>query len=155
MRYIHISLVITEWGYWAGTRLHGRVEYFVRTMTAHAEDEGKKSLLKRLSVIVEPSPMQYQIMEEYMFALGALCALNPIAEVCIMVVPEWFKKCIEMKVKGLGRDVEVVDWKNKGRGGEKVGVRRKWFQPMLEWKDFAARNGIGLPEGVDRFWAAE
>jgi len=114
-------------------------------MKQHVEDEGKKSLLRKLTICVESKG---ESVETYMFAFEALCALMPIPKVSVTGVPEWFATCVEMKIKGRGGDVAKVKV-----GGKKKA--RKWYQPVYEWRQFAARNGVEMPDGVDGFWAVE
>jgi hypothetical protein len=71
-------------------------------------------------------------------------------------------------IQGKGGDVLETDWPlvmtkrklktTRFRWTEVTKVSwvstRKWYQPMLNWKEFAERNGLHVPADVDRFWAA-
>lgn len=96
-----------------------------------------------------------------MFALESLAALRGIGEVQIKGPPDWFKQCLETCVRGEGGDVQEVEWplvevkrrKDCVSKPKKSSVTtRKWYNPMLNWKEFAERNGIAAPENIDRFY---
>lgn len=97
-----------------------------------------------------------------MFALEELAALRGVEEVDVTGVEPWFARCLECVMTGKGGDVREVDWplveitrqKGTSKKRKKAWVTsRKWYQPMLDWKEFAERNGIEIPETIDEFYA--
>jgi len=172
MRHIRLVLDINETGYWPGTRHRARLEHFVRVIKEYAEDDGKKSLLQGLSIGIAHNGKEraydqqledawretepFRCVEKYMFALESLCLLMHIPKVSVTGVPEWFGKCLEKKIKGMGGDVTKTVWPaTLGNGKQQPGTARKWYQPVYEWREFAAKNGVEMPEGADGFWEVE
>jgi hypothetical protein len=102
-----------------------------------------------------------------MFGLESLTALRGIKHVAIKGVPEWYAECLEVCIKGKGGEILETEWpiaevrrKKKsmwqnGKGKIAWATSRKWYQPKLDWKEFAERNGVGLPEDVDKYWMYE
>jgi hypothetical protein len=110
-------------------------------------------------------------VEMYMFGLESLAALRGVKDVSISGLPEWYARCLTLCVQGTGGEVLETDWPlvQVERGarlaspwGQKDTKRkrymvtaRKWYQPMLNWREFAERNEIEVPADIDKFWAVE
>lgn len=105
-------------------------------------------------------------LEKYMFGLESLALLRGIKDVQVNGLPDWYAKCMQLCIQGKGGQVQETDWPQlqvkRSRGRGKLDSRkttthwvtlRKWHQPMLNWKEFAERNDITLPDDIDRFWA--
>ena len=155
------------------------MEYFVEVLKEHADDENRKSLLQDLAVEVRLgngahymriNPSCYISQppadsEKYMFGLESLASLRGIKDVEISGVPEWYAKSLQLCIQGNAGEVQEVNWPlievKRRRGGSTSKTikgwvtTRKWYQPMLNWKEFAERNGITIPEDIDKFWVAD
>jgi len=163
LRRIRLVLDIDAWGYAAGTRHRARVQHFVNVLNEHANDKDKQSCLRRLTVVIARDGEDYAYDEatenwhqaqkfrpvkKQMFALEPLVFLLEVKEFKVVSVPEWFAKCLAMCVQCKVGKVTGYRWPRKGVKG----TTKKWHQPALDWIEFARRNGIDLPEGVDKLW---
>jgi hypothetical protein len=165
--------VLDDTSRWAVPRQRARLEYFVQILKQHADDENRKSLLEELVVEVRlpdaPDADAPDVdVESYMFALESLTALRSIKKVTITGVPDWYAQCLTLCIQGKGGDVPQTDWplvvvkrtleptKSRFRKMKKDAwvSTRKWYQPMLNWTEFAERNGVVVPADVDKFWVA-
>jgi hypothetical protein len=94
-----------------------------------------------------------------MFVLEPLAALQGIQDIAVYGAPEWFQRCLEMRIRGQGGDLKTLDWPTKAvrrqkKGNQKkvkveVSTRQGW-QPLFDWKRFAVRNDIPLPEDIHK-----
>lgn len=178
LRSICIDFVMDSSVHWAVKRQRARLDFFVEILKAHADDENRRSLLQELTVNVRTVPddayvpPQYPDVETFMFGLESLAALRGIKDVRVTGVPEWFARCLQVCIRGKGGEVVETDWpqvqiKRKVLTPEEKTMRydwqkkkfktawvttRKWWQPVFDWKEFAERNGIEVPEDIDQFW---
>lgn len=175
LRSVELVVSLDDNNNWVVKRHRGRLDHFVQIIKQHADDINQKSLLKYFKVRVEffleteaPFSTAYtwyrrpaKNVEKFMFGLESLAVLRGIEEVEVAGVPEWYAKCLELCIQGKGGDVEEINYplveikRTKGWGGPKRKVwvsTKKWYQPALNWKEFAERNGIGVPEDIERFW---
>ncbi|KAI2483465.1 hypothetical protein Ptr902_05782 [Pyrenophora tritici-repentis] len=165
LRHIRIDLVANNY-HWAVKRQRARLEYFVEILKMHADDADKKSLLEHLEVHFTMTPRNFLFprdIEESMFVLESLASLRGIKHVDFTGLPDWYSNCMQLVIKGEGGDVEMTDWplmEVKRRTyllNNRMKVHwvtsRKWYQPTLNWKEFAERNGVDVPEDIDKFWA--
>ncbi|KAF1939966.1 hypothetical protein EJ02DRAFT_407434 [Clathrospora elynae] len=174
LRRIAIDIVLNEYSHWAVQRQRSRLEYFVEVLKAHADDENKKSLLQELKVGFKRQFSDYNYnndpalhtsrAEKFMFGLESLAGLRGIKDVQITGLPEWYADCLQLCIQGKGGEVQLADWPlvevtrrkdSWNRQKQKIPVTsRKWYQPMLNWKEFAERNNVPLPDDIDKFWIA-
>jgi hypothetical protein len=177
LRSIQIDMCLNDNTHWGVKRQRARLEYFVSVLKDHSDDEHKKSLLQELSVTMSHlhrsvrqaryhprPPASRRITEEmYMFSLESLTTLRGIKHVDIKGVPQWYAKCLELCIQGKGGEVQETKWpmvqikrkkKNMWQRGKTAWVTsRQWYQPTLDWKEFAQRNGVEVPTDVDKYWA--
>ncbi|KAJ4363067.1 hypothetical protein N0V83_010187 [Neocucurbitaria cava] len=171
LRSIHINVRLDQHGRWTVIRQRARLDYFVKILKEYADDENKKSLLQELKIELKPPTSNGRVgvlpptteIEQYMFSLESLASLRGIKHVEVIGPLDWFAQCLRLCIQGKGGDVQEVEWplvkiqRRRGLTRQKKDAwvtTRKWYQPMLNWKEFAERNGIPLPEDVDKFWAA-
>jgi hypothetical protein len=183
LRHIHIDVVPEIDSHWAVKRQRARLEYLVEILKEHADDDNQKSLLQDLKVDFRPACDDRRAQrrhfrrlyrqfhapprsaEKFMFGLESLASLRGIKDVQITGLPEWYAKCMQLCIQGKGGQVQETDWPRvqvkRRRGGSSTRKKtqwvtlRKWYQPMLNWKEFAQRNDIAVPDDIDRFWEAE
>ncbi|KAH7072455.1 hypothetical protein FB567DRAFT_203593 [Paraphoma chrysanthemicola] len=184
LRSIHIEVLLNGNSHWTVKRQRARLDYFVAVLKEHSDDDNRKSLLQELRVNVRiPTveglsyfPPGFRISlqhaahalktpDKFMFGLESLATLRGIKDVKITGVAEWYAQCLQLCIQGKGGDVLETDWplvevkrtKNHwSKQSKKTWVStRKWYQPTLNWKEFAERNGIEVPDNIDRFWMAE
>ena len=155
--------------------LQDGLKRLVTELTKDVDAKNRKSRLKNLTICTEYENYRFgeddKGKEEYvlraeksMFALEPLVHLRPalnVREVTVMGIPTWFASCLEMYIRGDGGHVNKVDWptrpmeirnKNQQLKREAFVSLRTWHQPVYDWREFANRNGIELPEDVGRFW---
>ncbi|KAF2125127.1 hypothetical protein P153DRAFT_253500, partial [Dothidotthia symphoricarpi CBS 119687] len=175
---IHLSISLDHSPgveHWTVTRQRARLAYFVEILNQHANDKTRKSLLQHLVINVSciasarhnpktpspPLPLPSIPVEKFMFALESLAALRGVQNVQITGVPDWFARCLQLCIRGRGGDVREVVWpvvevvRKRGvyrKARTKWVTTRKWYQPMLDWREFAQRNGVVMPDGVDALW---
>lgn len=157
-----------------------RLECLVEVLKTHAGDEEQKSLLQELKIEVNmlgenqggycrhrarrrnPLPVPESV-DKFMFGLESLAALRNIRKVEFIGLPDWYTQCLELCIQGKGGDVLETNWplvqvkrqRDYTKRAKKVWVSaRKWHNPTLNWKEFAERNNIAIPEDIDRFWSA-
>jgi hypothetical protein len=179
LRSIHISIRLNDHTHWAVKRQRARLEYFISVLKEHSDDENKKSLLQELKVtfgkLHRPGfvaryylsrplapPRTLTPEEKYMFGLESLTVLRGIKHVSIQGVPEWYAKCLELCIQGKGGEVKETEWPmvqvtrqkrtmwQKGRTA--MVTSRQWYQPKVDWREFAERNAVNVPGDVERFW---
>jgi hypothetical protein len=181
LRSICIDFVINSNAHWAVKRQRARLDFFVEILKEHADDENRKSLLQELRVNVRGvadntySPPLEPDIETFMFGLENLAALRGIKDVNITGIPDWFAQCLQVCIQGKGGEVQETDWplvqvKRLKLSPEQKVVRyewerkkvkkawvttRKWYQPVYDWKEFAGRNSITVPDNIDDFWAVQ
>lgn len=181
LRSIRIDCVIDLDSHWAVKRQRSRLEYFVTILKQHADDENRKSLLEDLHVhfrikSTDQPPASYghrylnkisKPSETFMFGLESLATLRGIKDVRITGVPQWFAQCLTLAIQGKGGDVLDAEWPQEevkrtkltdsgNRKTKKAWVsKRQWWQPVLEWREFAMRNGVELPKDIDSCWEVD
>ena len=91
-----------------------------------------------------------------MFSLESLAHITGILSASIDGVTAWFAQCLEMRICGEGGEFKPLNWpkkttKRKDEDGniKRVPKRESW-QPLLDWKNFAQRNGIAFPKNAER-----
>ncbi|PVI04536.1 hypothetical protein DM02DRAFT_651484 [Periconia macrospinosa] len=99
-----------------------------------------------------------------MFVAEPLARLKGVEHVECVGFDPWFGSCLEMCVKSEGGDVKEIDWpvrqirrrKNKSglRGRKSIAEisKRQWWQPKLDWREFALRNGVAYDPNYDHFF---
>jgi hypothetical protein len=177
LRKIHVEI---EPGYpsqdhWCIKRLRSRLGYFVEVLKDRADDQSQKSLLQELKInfklppswIEEKSGHLWDV-ERLMFGLESLAPLRGIKDVQFTGIPEWYAKCMQLSIQGKGGEVHETDWPlvqvKRPRNTKKFwstrkktkqwASTRKWYQPTLDWKEYAVRNNIPIPDDIDNFWVA-
>ena len=182
LRSIHIEVVLDVTDRWAVKRQRARLEYFVKILKQHSDDEDRKSLLEELTIEVQvpvPQANSYIPMyetntnpkdaEQCMFGLESLASLRGIKKVTIMGVTDWYAQCLQLCIQGKGGEVLETDWPlvqvkrtmntTQNRWTKKTKTvwvtTRKWYHPTLNWKEFAERNNIEIPADIDKFWGTE
>jgi hypothetical protein len=174
MRSIHIHMILDADSHWVMKRQRARLEYFVEILKAYADDDDRKSLLQELNVEVSTDTAKTQSRfdrpnyfpppkdsEQFMFGLESLATLQGIKDVKVTGVSEWFAQCLQLCIQGKGGEVQETDWplveviRSRGLASnkrKKVWVStRKWYQPTLNWNEFAERNKINFPADIDKF----
>jgi hypothetical protein len=181
LRSIHININLNDHTHWSVKRQRARLEYFVSILKQYSDDTHKKSLLQDLKVTFgklhrtlhnaryHPRPLvtapAHRREEKYMFGLESLTTLRGIKDVEIVGVPEWYAKCLELCISGKGGEVKETEWpvvqvtrkkKTVGQKGRTAWVTsRQWWQPVVDWREYAERNGVEVPGDVERFWVGE
>jgi hypothetical protein len=143
------------------------LEYLAEILRENIDDESQKSLLEMLRVKVEPWPPSHKVprLDKFMFCLESLVSLRGIEHVQITGLPDWYATCLQLAIQGQGGEVKEVDWpliivKRRKKSGTRRYTKysvtsRKWYQPTLNWKEFAERNNVLVPEDIDKYWAFE
>ncbi|KAL6703876.1 hypothetical protein ACN47E_009010 [Coniothyrium glycines] len=181
LRSIKIKLPLNCQGHMSLKRQRARLEYFVEVLRDYADDENRNSLLQELTVNVDMDPSvsdlygntshlhpahpahDQSVVEKYMFGLDGLTSLRGIKDVEINGLPEWYAKCLQLCVQSKGGEPEETNWPlievKRRRPGASYGPKlmswvttRKWHQPKLNWKGYAERNEVPLPDDIDKFW---
>jgi hypothetical protein len=173
--YIEVTPASDSKGHWVMERQRSRLEYLVEILKEHADDHSQKSLLQelmidfKLPVILSLHDSSRQRnTEKFMFGLESLALLRGIKDVQFTGMPEWYAKCMQLSIQGKGGEVHETDWplvqvkrpRNikrswSTRKTSRWASTREWYQPTLDWKEYAVRNNIPIPDDIDRFWAAE
>lgn len=176
LRRIELTLTANDLTSWSKARLRARIQYFVDILQEHAEDANKQSLLTQLHIQIRArqrsdrctrpsSSFRYLRRQESLrdrtvpdtlvFVLEPLASLQGISDITLRGAPEWLKQCLEMRIRGEGGELETLNWPTKTVKRQQKGSRRKievevstrhGWQPTLDWKQFATRHGIELPE---------
>ena len=168
--------------YWVNTRQRGRLKLFVDILKEHAGDtnHGTASLLTNLTLefwrgftdhsgnfiqgdsFARGMPPTKAEAEAGQFCLEALLPLHGINKVTVggMVSP-WFAQCLTLSLQSNDEAMKPAEIEFPSiEVQRKVGKRWRtstvstwqWHMPTVDWKGFARRNGIELPDDVDRFW---
>lgn len=166
LQHIMLRIEIDEDSSHAVVRQRARTQYFVDVLKEHAEDHNKKSLLKTLEVrirghFLHPADRRARI-DTHMFVLEVLTGLQGIGDVKILGLQPWFAQCLSLHLTGQGgQAVSKLDWpmrvtrrrRSTFAKFQKTEVTtREYWQPMLNWKEYAVRNGIELPEDIDKYF---
>ncbi|EAT79883.2 hypothetical protein SNOG_12585 [Parastagonospora nodorum SN15] len=171
LRSITVDVSINDSSHWDVKRLRTRLDYFVEVLKQHADDANQSSLLTQLTVYMAdrshlhwrmrnvgpPMASERPEIDKYMFGLESLVGLTGIKDVTVGGVPEWYAKCLQLCVQGRGGEVKETEWPLvKVKHAKKKKVKwvstRQWWQPVWNWKEFAERNGVEMPENVDKYW---
>lgn len=170
VRSIDIKFVLNDPSHWAVKRQRSRLEYFVEVLKEHMDDDARKSLLSDLKVTITETNYARQsferkhsrFLEQFMFGLESLAALRGIKHVRVDGVPDWYAQVLQLVMQGKGGELKETEWplvrvkRVTVKSTRFVRVSsRKWYQPVFDWKEFAQRNAIELPEDIDRFWEEE
>jgi hypothetical protein len=108
-------------------------------------------------------------VDTYMFALESLVEFRRIPELTVSVVAPWFALCLELCIRGEGEGIKKIQWpvydelflqgivglRKAGPSTVKVLTSaRMYYQPLLDWREFAKRKGVEIPDDVSiaRFW---
>lgn len=173
LRSVNIFVILNCVSHMSVKRLRARLEYFVEVLQEYADDKDRRSLLQALRVDVVLSSKdhpEYRAVpiltqcETFMFGLESLASLCGIKNVEITGLPDWYAKCLQLCIQGQDREVNGINWPliEVKRRGSKHNARRtsawvttrKWYQPMLNWKEYATRNNIPLPGDIEKFWTS-
>lgn len=83
--------------------------------------------------------------------------MTGVDEVTCGGIPPWFGECLAMRIRGQGGELERLHWPTvKTKKRRKVEYSRaktvevsawKSWDAILDWLDFAQRNGILVPDG--------
>ncbi|KAH3952311.1 hypothetical protein HBH53_049740 [Parastagonospora nodorum] len=171
LRSITVDVSINDSSHWDVKRLRTRLDYFVEVLKQHADDANQSSLLTQPTVYMAdrshlhwrmrnvgpPMASERPEIDKYMFGLESLVGLTGIKDVTVGGVPEWYAKCLQLCVQGRGSEVKETEWPLvKVKHAKKKKVKwvstRQWWQPVWNWKEFAERNGVEMPENVDKYW---
>ena len=181
LRHIELTLTINEVISWGTTRLRARTQHFVDILREHSGDTNKQSLLTQLRVYIRDSRspssrccrprsgfdvsrrweklQDRTVSHRLVFVLEPLASLQGIQDIAVYGAPEWFQRCLEIRIRGQGGDLKTLDWPTKVVRRQQKGYRRKvevevctrqGWQPIFDWKRFAACNNISLPEDVHK-----
>jgi hypothetical protein len=151
--------------HWTQKRIRGRLDHFLSVLKEHADDESKRSLLTDLRVVLISERTDIGVM----WSLESLTALNGIqtVEICHatdsilyrVYLPVWYRRCLELCIQGKsGAPPARINYplkqiKKTNSVGRKVKTwvtTKKWFHAELDWRAFAERNGITIPNDVVR-----
>jgi hypothetical protein len=101
---IPISGIATHW---TAKRHRARLDYFIRILKEHADDEDQRSLLERLTVHADWGRSQ-----NVMYNLESLTSLRGIQDVDIKgnYLPTWYSKCLQLCVQGKGGNLLSIDY---------------------------------------------
>jgi hypothetical protein len=148
-------------------RERDHLQHFVDTFNDRAEDSDQHSVLHTLKVrIPEHITVVLGIDRGEMFDLEVLSGLKrQLKKVTIEGPPSWFAQCLVLHLTGRGGPpVSTLSWptKLKRRKTTRVPSKQKWkfkrvttrqfWQPTLDWREYALRNGIELPDDIDRYF---
>jgi hypothetical protein len=151
-------------------RERDHIQHFVDAFNDRAEDPDQHSMLHTLKVrIPEGEPRAGE-----KFELEVLSGLKrQLKKVTVEGPPEWFAKCLVLHLTGRGGPpVSTLSWPTKlVRQKPPKLVRRKttrvpsmqkskfksvstrqFWQPTLDWREYALRNGIELPDDIDKYF---
>ncbi|KAJ4361387.1 hypothetical protein N0V95_001898 [Ascochyta clinopodiicola] len=151
---------------------------FVEIISAHGEDAFNRSMLKRLKVRLEvdghkceydelapassaAASMFYlanRRIEDCMYTVETLTKLPKVERVKILGPQAWLVQCLETCIQaGGGSAVLELCWptkkvrKTKHHAAYRRSLRSA-NQPILDWQQFAQRNGIVLSESITNFY---
>jgi hypothetical protein len=184
LRCIELTLMANDLTSWTRARLQARTQYFVDVLQEHAKDASKQSLLTKLDVRIAVRERSYRcsrprwsfedlrrkrdseirtVPDRLLFALEPLASLQGTPDITVSGVPDWFKKCLEMRIRGDGGELETLNWptkivkRQKKENRKKIEVEvstRQGWHPVFDWRQYAARNSISLPEKIDTCFPA-
>jgi hypothetical protein len=171
LRSIYIEVILNDNSHWGVKRQRARLEYFIEILKQNADDDNKKSLLQELKVTMSDRvtktwhnrcsrPPHQLDKEKYIFGLESLVGLRGIKDVEVTGVPDWYAQCLQLCVEGKGGEVKETDWPKvqakKGKAwSKKLVSTRQWWQPMLNWKEFAEQNRVECPKDIEKYWMDE
>ncbi|OAL47871.1 hypothetical protein IQ07DRAFT_646084 [Pyrenochaeta sp. DS3sAY3a] len=171
LRSIEIKLVLNDPSHWGVKRERSRLQYFVDVLKEHMDDDAHKSLLTDLKVTITETTFARTAFErrrpsrfltQFRFGLESLTALRGIKYVRVDGVPDWYAQGLQLVIQGKGGELKETEWPLVRV--KRVTVKRtrwvevcsrKWYQPVFDWREYARRNAIELPEDIDRFWEEE
>jgi hypothetical protein len=164
MRNIEMVIEARRHDHWAMKRHRSRLEYFVSVLKQYADDDNQKSLLTYLQIKYErphsdtwAGNLHYQ--KQHMYGLESLASLQGIKHVDVEGehLPDWYAKCLQICINGTGGDVLPIDYpdikiKKRIPGFHKRyemvwQTTRAWHHPILNWDEYAERNGVDMPAG--------
>ncbi|KAH7121007.1 hypothetical protein B0J11DRAFT_581768 [Dendryphion nanum] len=98
---------------------------------------------------------------EMTFGLESLASFHGVKDVKIEGdVPDWFASCLELSIQDKGGDVLELEYpevmtKKVARSSERtkrtkwvMKSTKRWYDPKYNWKAFADRNGIEMPNDL-------
>ncbi|KAF2995115.1 hypothetical protein E8E13_004224 [Curvularia kusanoi] len=137
-------------------RRRSQLQHVVNMLGDHGENT-VKALLRSLEVRdPQPRPIQSGEIDKSMFALEVLSGLKGLTEVKFEGIPSWFSECLVLQLTSRGGpSVSVLSWPTtmkKHKKKQKLVTSRAYWQPTLDWKEYAIRNGIELPADVDIYF---
>jgi hypothetical protein len=148
-------------------RERDHLQHFVDAFNDRAEDPGQQSALHTLKVrISEYITVVLGTDLGENFTLEVLSGLKrQLKKVTVEGPPSWFAQCLVLHLTGRGGPpVSKLSWptKIKRRKITHVPSKQKWkfkrvstrkdWQPTLDWREYALRNGIELPDDIDRYF---
>lgn len=176
LRRIDLEVNIDQVSSYTFMRHRARLRHFVDVIKEHADDDSKRSLLKRLHVHLDTlrlgdAPLQtpaanneevVTVGGRHMFVLEVLASIQVIPKVLVSGVSRWFKQCLKLRMREGGK-LEEVKWPTKivkrkvdeYKRAKKTEVStRQARQPTMDWRSFAERNRIELPSNIGSFFPA-
>lgn len=140
-------------------------------LTVHLGPVQRRQTFSRCSMPHVPH-ITRSTLDNYMFGLDSLAELRGIVEIRVTGVPEWYARCLELCIRGEGGEVQRTEWpvvekkkkkkaKKTARGqvkrskGAKMISTRRWWQPVMNWMEFAEKNGLEMPVDVGEYWMIE
>ena len=134
LRRIELALMADDLTSWTQLRLQARTRYFVDILQEHAGDANKQSVLTQLDVSIgvrersiprarpcwvfedlrrmEKSETR-TVSDQLLFALEPLASFQGISDITVRGAPDWFKQCLEMRIRGEGGELEILNWPTK------------------------------------------
>ena len=148
-------------------RERDHLQHFVDAFNDCAEDPGHHSALHTLKVRI-PEHITVVLGTDLgeMFTLEVLSGLKrQLKKVTVEGPPPWFAQCLVLHLTGRGGPpASKLSWptKIKRRKITRVPSKQKWifkrvttrkdWQPRLDWREYALRNEIELPDDIDRYF---
>ncbi|KAF2999776.1 hypothetical protein E8E13_005526 [Curvularia kusanoi] len=171
LRHVKLFLQTDGHSHHGFKRLQTGLQLFVNAFNKSHDDPTKSSLLETLELhVVDSNPIQPWMakassLNKHIFALEVLADLKkPLTQLkTISLLPAWFSSCLALQLTGRGgRSTATLAWSTKvvkssqnmygKRKRAKVVETRAYWQPRLDWREFAARNGIEMPEDAGRYF---
>lgn len=97
-----------------------------------------------------------------MFTLEVLSGIKRLEKVTVEGPPSWFAECLVLHLTGRGGPpASTLSWPTECRmrsvhaPGERKWQRaatRQFWQPTLDWREYALRNGTEFPNDIDRYF---
>ncbi|KAF2180602.1 hypothetical protein K469DRAFT_692793 [Zopfia rhizophila CBS 207.26] len=165
LRKVELVLRLSRADRWAHRRHCARLQHFAEALGG--KDGADSGMLKHLKVRFDSQVRYvcgcraktiYVKSTKYMYALESLTHLRGIEKAEVLGVDDWFAKCLEKAITGTGGEVQEIDYpylvvKRKANGGQRkkrvTQTTRAWYQPKLNWDEFADRNGIKSSKDVE------